>query len=63
MAKTRRVVVTLEIETDASLTDLRSGKVWSEIMRYAGYAMDGDEVKVLQAEANVVSVARVAPKK
>ena len=53
--KTRRVTVTLEIETDVDLAMLRSGRWWDHYLRMIG--------AVNQAQANVIRKPRVpAPK-
>jgi len=50
--KPRRVLVTLELETDASLTRLRSAGWWASMLQYVG--------QVHQAQVNVI---RVTPPK
>jgi hypothetical protein len=48
--KNRRVVVTLEIETARSLTDLRSKKWWQEFFYETGFESE----RILQAQANAI---------
>ena len=58
--KSRRVTVTLEIETDAPLKVLRDKKCWvsPDLFWVTGIHTDGiplsHEVHVLQAQANVI---------
>lgn len=54
--KSRRVIVTLEVETDAPLSDLRNRKLWRHA--YWG-AIDADGTNaVRQVHANVVKPDR-----
>lgn len=54
--KPRRVIVTLEIETDAPLSDLRNRKLWRHA--YWG-AIDADEENAVhQVNVNVVKPDR-----
>ena len=61
--KSRRVTVTLEIETDVTLWRLRSAKVWNatlSLLRGTRKAPTG-ELHVLQAQANVIRQGKKNP--
>jgi len=62
MMKHRRVIVTLELETDAKLADLKNVWRWRAAWnKYNAPANDVGDIVVNQASANVVE--RKKPKK
>lgn len=54
--KSRRVIVTLEIETAVPMFDLRNRKLWRHA--YWGAVCDGEESAVHQVHVNVVKPDR-----
>lgn len=63
--KTRRVMVTLELETDATIAELRDREVWvaPDGVLDASRVIFGDSTRVIQVQANVIKPGKKAKAK